>query len=218
MGPGRDDHAVNDPGLTELGHEQARRTAARLARAGPLDELLVSTARRSQHTAAPIIDAVEPPPVSEDWLHEIRRPDEWDDTPAREIGRILREARGRPRDEWWDGALGGESFRDFHQRVTDGVEDALAQRGVVRHPEDPEHLWVVPEDTGRIVVVAHAGTNSVLLGHLLGLPPQPWEWERFSSAHASVTVLTSVRISIGHIFSLQYFSDVSHLDADQVTR
>jgi hypothetical protein len=60
-------------------------------------------------------------------------------------------------------------------------------------------------------MVAHAGTNSVILGRLLGLEPQPWEWERFASDHASVTVLRSTRIGGGHIFSLQTFSDVSHL-------
>jgi broad specificity phosphatase PhoE len=41
----------------------------------------------------------------------------------------------------------------------------------------------------RLLLVAHAGTNSVVLGHLLGLSPEPWEWERFASAHASITVL-----------------------------
>jgi broad specificity phosphatase PhoE len=66
-------------------------------------------------------------------------------------------------------------------------------------------------------MVAHAGTNSVVLGELLGVDPEPWEWERFASDHASITVLRTVPISGHHIFSLQGFSDVGHLDADQVT-
>lgn len=212
--------ALNDPGLSDLGWEQARLVADRLGRGGPAEELLVSTARRSQETAKPIAELVDPTPVSEAWLHEIRLPSSWDGTPAEEIGKRLAEARWRPREEWWDGLsdAGGESFRDFHARVVAGLDAALADRGVRRHGLDPDHLWDVPDSLGRIIIVAHAGTNSVLIGHLLGVQPQPWEWERFSSAHASVTVLETIPISQGHIFSLKQFSDVSHFSPEQVTR
>jgi probable phosphoglycerate mutase len=209
---------VNDPGLTELGHDQARLVAGRLGEDATIDELHVSTARRAQETAAPIAEVVAPRAETHEWLHEIRMPAAWDGSPADEIGARMRDARWRSRDAWWNGFdEGGESFRDFHQRIVRGLEAALADRGIVRHPDDPEHLWQVPDDDRRIVVVAHAGTNSVLLGHLLGLEPQPWEWERFASSHASVTVLRTFRISLGHIFSLRRFSDVSHLAPDQVS-
>lgn len=213
--------AVNDPGLTDRGHRQSARVADRLAAQawdGPT-ELLVSTARRARATAAPIADSLGLEPSYQPWLHEIRLPDDWDGTPAEEVGRGLRAARKRSRAEWWDGlaAGGGESFRDFHRRVTDGLEAALTARGVVRHPDDPEHVWLVPEDAGRLLIVAHAGTNSVVLGHLLGLEPQPWEWERFSSNHASVTVLDTTRIAGGSIWSLQLFSGAAHVAGDLIT-
>jgi hypothetical protein len=51
----------------------------------------------------------------------------------------------------------------------------------------------------------------------LGLTPEPWEWERFASHHASLTLLRSVPIAGSSIFSLQSFSDVSHLPAELVT-
>jgi broad specificity phosphatase PhoE len=66
-------------------------------------------------------------------------------------------------------------------------------------------------------MVAHAGTNSLVLGALLGLEPEPWEWERFASDHASVTLLRTTAIAGGHIFGLQRFSDVEHLPDDLVT-
>ena len=75
----------------------------------------------------------------------------------------------------------------------------------------------MPTDAPRLLLIAHAGTNSVVLGHLLGLEPQPWEWERFASNHASLTVLRSTPIGGGYIFSLQSFSDVSHLAPELVT-
>ncbi len=203
-----------DPDLTDLGVEQAGLACERLGDEH-FDEVLVSTATRSQRTAAPLL-ARSPAPVVEDraWLHEIHMPASWQGSPSEEVGRTLREARERPRDAWWEGMPGGESFRDFHARVTIGLSNELAERGVNRRDDG---LWDVPDDDLRMLMVAHAGTNSVVLGHLLGLEPEPWEWERFASDHASLTVLRSVPIAGHHIFTLQSFSDTAHLPADLVT-
>jgi broad specificity phosphatase PhoE len=204
-----------DPGLTSTGQEQAALTAKRLETAR-FDELLVSTATRSQETAAPIRDVhADTPTQDRAWLHEIRMPGRWEGTPAEEVDRAFAEARHRPREEWWEGMPGGESFRDFHARVTIGLDAELEEVGVTLDPE--LGLWEVPREAPDLLMVAHAGTNSVILGRLLGLEPQPWEWERFASDHASVTVLRSTRIGGGHIFSLQTFSDVSHLPRELVT-
>lgn len=204
-----------DPGLTELGRRQAKLAAERLA-SEHFDELLVSTATRSQETAAPIRERHRGTATQDRaWLHEIRMPRTWEGTPAEEVDRAFAEARHRPRDEWWEGMPGGESFRDFHARVTIGLEAELEEVGV-RYDPDLE-LWDVPREAPRLLMVAHAGTNSVILGRLLGLQPQPWEWERFASDHASLTSLRSTRIGGAHIFSLQSFSDVEHLPPDVVT-
>jgi broad specificity phosphatase PhoE len=210
----RDRTAQVDPGLTEVGRRQAHLAADRLA-GEPFDRVLISTATRARQTASPLLPRLDTTPAAErPWLHEIHMPAAWEGTPSEEVGRVLAEARGRPRDAWWDGLPGGESFRDFHARVTQGLVEELAALGIHR---DAAGLWHVPEGSPRLLLVAHAGTNSVVLGHLLGLEPEPWEWERFASDHASLTVLRSTRIAGGHIFSLQRFSDVSHLPADLVT-
>jgi broad specificity phosphatase PhoE len=203
-----------DPALTELGARQAELAAKRLG-AERFDHVLVSTALRAQQTAQPLVERLGETPVTDRiWLHEIHLPQTWADTPAEEVGRVLREARDRPRDEWWDGLPGGESFRDFHERVTTGLREELAQLGAERQPDG---LWRVPPDDVRLLMVAHAGTNSLVLGALLGLEPEPWEWERFASDHASITVLRTTAIAGGNIFGLQRFSDVEHLPPDLVT-
>lgn len=204
-----------DPGLTELGARQAALVAERLS-SWSFDRILVSTATRSQETAAPIRAALRHVPTEDrDWLHEIRSPSTWQGTPAEEVGRVLEEARERPRDAWWDGLPDGESFIDFHERVTAGLQMELQEVGVER---TDDRLWRVPATApDRLLMVAHAGTNSVVLGFLLGLQPEPWEWERFASNHASVTVLRTTPIAGHHIFSLQSFSDVSHLEPDELT-
>jgi broad specificity phosphatase PhoE len=212
-------HAINDPGLTERGRRQAEIVAARLAREldGPT-ELLVSTAQRARETGGPIASALALEPRYQEWIHEIRLPPEWEGTPAEEVSRVLREHRHRPREAWFDGIPGhGESFLDFHERVTAGLEATLNERGVERHRSDEEHLWWVPDDLPRLVIIGHAGTNSSILGHLLGLTPEPWEWERFSSNHASVTRLDTTAIAGGRIWSLQLFSGVGHFEPDLVT-
>jgi broad specificity phosphatase PhoE len=203
-----------DPGLTDLGRAQAQRAAARLSHER-FDEILVSTAERAQRTAEPILaDHADAAVEHRAWLHEIRMPDSWQGTPAEEVDRAFSAARARPRDAWWDGMPGGETFRDFHARVTIGLVNELAERGVVR---DDEGLWTVPDTSWRMLMVAHAGTNSVILGHLLGLEPEPWEWERFAMDHASLTLLRAVPIAGRHIFSLQGFSDHAHLELGMVT-
>ncbi len=209
-----DDVSSVDPGLTALGTRQADLLAERMV-SERSDLLLVSTARRAQETARPVRERRRDVPTEDrSWLHEIRMPEHWEGTPADDVNRALREARDRPRDLWWEGMPGGESFRDFHARVTIGLTAELEGLGIVRGDDG---LWAVPDDVPEVTMVAHAGTNSVVLGHLLGLDPEPWEWERFASDHASVTRLRSTRIAGGHIFSLQGFSDVAHLPADLVT-
>jgi broad specificity phosphatase PhoE len=210
----RDRTAQVDPGLTEVGRRQAEHVADRLERE-PFDAILISTATRARQTAAPLLPRVKALDASERaWLHEIQMPAAWEGTPSEEVGRVLVEARDRPREDWWDGLPGGESFRDFHARVTQGLVEELGGLGVYR---DAGGLWHVPADAPRLLLVAHAGTNSVVLGHLLGLEPEPWEWERFASDHASLTTLRSTPIAGGNIFSLQRFSDVGHLPPGLVT-
>ncbi len=211
----RDRTAQVDPGLTERGHEQAERLATRLGHER-FDRVLVSTSRRAQQTAAPVRDRLAVDTRDLAWMHEIHLP-AWQGVPSEEVGRILRGSRERTREAWWDGLEGGESFRDFHTRVARGLESELASHGIERGPDG---LWQLTEheaSTLRLLLIAHAGTNSVVLGTLLGLDPEPWEWERFASEHASLTVLTTAAIAGHHIFSLRRFSDVAHLPTELVT-
>jgi probable phosphoglycerate mutase len=70
----------------------------------------------------------------------------------------------------------------------------------------------------RIVFVAHSGANAVSLGHLLGIEPVPWEWERFVAFHASVSVVRPMHIASSLSFSLFKFSDTEHLPKELQTR
>ena len=75
-------------------------------------------------------------------------------------------------------------------------------------------MWQIPDDSLRIVIVAHGGTNAVLLGALLGIPPVPWEWERFHNYHSAIADLQSVEIGGASAFTLRGLNDLAHLPED----
>ena len=89
----------------------------------------------------------------------------------------------------------------------------LAERGI-----EPAHetlpVWRVSNPELRILLVAHAGTNTVTICHLLGLTPVPWEWDRFILGHASLTRVVSMPTGEGWCFGLSRLSDVEHLPSD----
>lgn len=209
--------ARNDPGLTDLGQEQAKRVAHRLGAVEPFDELWVSTLTRAVQTSAPVASEIGVEPELYDWLHEIQNPPSWDGSPADEIERALAESNFRTMEEMWDGLPGGESFRDFHRRVVTGLEKTLAAHGIRPMHGEHRHLWEVEDPGKRVVIVAHAGSNALVLGRLLGLEPVPWEWDRFQQPHTGVSRLTMARISTGWAFSLRQLGDVSHLEDAMVT-
>ncbi|MGB7861005.1 MAG: histidine phosphatase family protein [Acidimicrobiia bacterium] len=212
------DVARNDPHLTELGVEQAKRVAHRMASLAQVDELWVSSMNRAMETADPIETELHPDREVHDWLQEINNPPEWEGSPGEEVDRWFEKANLRPLDQMWKDGLGpgGESFGDFHQRVIAGLVTTMDANGI--HPMgDNRSLWRVDDPGQRVIIVAHAGTNAVVLGHLLGLDPVPWEWERFRQPHTGVSRLTTLRISSGWAFSLRQLGDVSHLHPGMVT-
>jgi 2,3-bisphosphoglycerate-dependent phosphoglycerate mutase len=211
----RDGYNVDDPPLTDLGHRQARQLAERLA-GTRFDEILVSPLQRTRQTAAPLLELLGEPEVIAPWLEEIRNP-VWHGTPAERAEEAFRADRAKPAHLRWEGLDGGESVRDFVDRIHQGTGLFLAERGI--NPlRDDLPVWSVREPGRRILLVAHAGTNAVAIGHLLGLTPVPWEWERFVIGHASLSRVEALATGEGYTFSLTRLGDVEHLNGDQRTR
>jgi len=128
----------------------------------------------------------------------------------------LREERKRPSYQQWEGIEGGEPVRDFVARIREGCGLFLAERGVEPVPGELP-VWRIENPERRVCLVAHAGTSSVVMCHLLGLTPVPWEWERFVLGHASITRLEAFEIGDGFTFGLTKLSDVEHLAPDDRT-
>lgn len=211
----RDGLSVDDPPLTELGRRQAALLADRLGRE-VFDEVYVSPLRRARETAAPLLALLGRDEQVAAWLEEIRNPI-WQGTPADKAEEAFRAERARPSHERWDGLPGGEPVREFVTRVRQGAAIFLADRGIV--PTTAElPVWRCDGPARRILFVAHAGTNSVVIGYLLGLQATPWEWDRFVLGHASASRLEALPIGDGHTFSLTRLSDAEHLPVELRTR
>ncbi len=208
----RDGLNVVDPPLTELGHRQADRVGEALA-GEHFDEVIVSPLRRARQTAEPLRAAVGHAEAIQPFLEEIREPN-WHGTPAELARTAYAEERARPAEERWEGLQGGgEPPRDFVERVRAGATEFWASRGMYRSKQTLP-IWHLDRPEWRIAVVAHAGTNGVLLCQLLGLDPVPWEWDRFVTYHASITRLQSIEMGDGHTFALARLSDLEHLPVD----
>ncbi len=211
----RDGLNVVNPPLTDRGHRQAERLAAVLG-SEEFDEVYVSPLARARQTAAPVLAAMGRDEVVAPWLEEIRDPG-WHGTPAERAEQAYREMRERPLEHRWMGVEDGEPVRDFTDRIRLGASMFLAERGVERSDHELP-VWKVVEPGARVLLVAHAGTNSVVICHLLGLEPTPWEWDRFVLGHASVSRLEAIPVHQSYTFSLTKLSDAEHLDVDDRTR
>ena len=202
--------SVIDPPLTAHGNAQARCVAKAVAQY-KLDAIFVSPLRRAQETAAPLAEATGLTPVTLEGLAEIEvgaagRSQE-------EVDQYFQEAMRRPLEEHWEGWPDGESFRNFHRRVTEGAEDMLSRHGMRSEKQYDFTVWQVPPTRPSIAIVAHAGTNAVLLTHLLDVRPVPWEWMRFECELASHSILHTRELSQGYVWSLQNFNEVDSLRA-----
>ena len=149
-------------------------------------------------------------------MEEIRNPI-WHGTPQEKSEEAYRLDRARASHERWAGLEGGEPPSEFVERIHAGLLHFLADHGIHR-VESELPMWSVAHPDRRIALVAHAGTNSVIICHLLGIAPTPWEWDRFVIGHASVSRLESMQMGDGHSFSLTALSDDEFLAKPDRTR
>jgi len=195
-----------DPGLTELGRVQAARAAAKLS-AGSIQAIYCSPLRRSRETAQVLATTLELTPQITDDFEEIRVPALRNLTQS-EVDSYFAAAARRTLQDRWNGFPGGETYRQFHERVTSAIDSTLKHYGVHSRVSEEFTVWSASArgQTLRIALVGHGGTNAVILGHLLGVAPVPWEWLRFETVLAAISIVALRGISDdGYIWSLQRF-------------
>ncbi len=204
--------AVDHPVLTALGRAQAIRTAQALG-GDRFDRVYVSPLTRALETCAPIAAQAGVEPTVLSWLRELELPSLSGKT-TEDVQTYFQSSRLRELEEWWGGLPGGgESFRHFYDRVVAGIEDLLsATHGARVHARGSHRLWQIPEEDLRLLVVAHEGTNALILSHLLGIEEVPWAFIRFSSDWAGITRLRTIPVASGYIWRLVAFNRIAHLE------
>jgi len=205
---------IVNPPLTALGHQQARVLADAL-KGEDFDEIFVSPLERAKQTAEPVLHALGRDMVIADWLEEIRDP-MWHGTPEERAQEAWKAEKQKNSHERWLGLDGGENVMDFVSRINDGTSEFLAQQGLLR-TDNSLPVWSEQsryQHGKRIALVCHAGTGSVALCHMLGLQPTPWEWERFVIGHATINVISALRLGDGITFGLRTLSGNDHLPVD----
>ena len=99
-------------------------------------------------------------------------------------------------------------MRDAYRRVTDGLDELLAQHGYRR---EGGYYRVERANEDTVVLVCHFGLECVLLSHLIGTTPMVL-WHGLCAAPSSVTtVYTEERRRGVASFRIASFGDVTHL-------
>jgi probable phosphoglycerate mutase len=210
----KDGISIDNPPLTDRGFVQAEKLGV-WVREKEFDEILVSPLVRTQQTAGPILDVLNRPLVIEPWLEEIRNPI-WHGTPEEKAFEAWSAEKRKISTDRWNGLDGGEAVSDFVDRINVGASLFLEERGIVRKDVDLP-VWETTDAFQKdkeILLVAHAGTNSITICHMLGLAPTPWEWDRLVIGHASVSVVELLTLGDGVTFALSQLSNSEHLPID----
>lgn len=182
------------------------------------DEILVSPLLRTRQTAEPLLRALGREMVIEPWLEEIRNPI-WHGTPQERAEAAWKAEKAKASTQRWSGLDGGEAVSDFVDRINVGTSLFLEERGLSRS-ENELPVWRKSEScdlSRRVALVAHAGTGSVAICHMLGLAPTPWEWERFVIGHATINRIQTLELGDGVTFGLSRLSENEHLPRDMRT-
>jgi probable phosphoglycerate mutase len=180
-----DPSAGDDAALTQVGREQARRLAARLARQG-VDAIYSSTMRRAIETAEAVAQAVGMEIRVQEGLQEV-------DVQTAEQTVILEGAEAeelRERflaDPTWDVLPGAEDRLSFRRRVVDAIDHIVA--------EQPGR---------RVAVVCHGFVIQTYVAHALRLDTD-FPFYPFNSS------ITSIR-ALGERRAIWRLNDIAHLD------
>jgi probable phosphoglycerate mutase len=213
----KDGYSVDNPPLTKRGFQQAELLAESL-KLEHFDEVLVSPLLRTQQTAAPLLSVLQRELVISEWLEEIRNPI-WHGTPEEKANAAWKAEKSKKSHDRWTGLDGGEAVDAFVDRINVGASLFLEERGIVR-ADNALPVWETTDayrENHRVAVVAHAGTGSVAICHMLGLQPTPWEWERFVIGHASINRVNTFPLGDGITFGLSQLSMNEHLPIDMRT-
>ena len=207
-----------DPGLTEIGKEQAEKSASVFGE-NSIDEIWVSPLSRAQETLKPFEEKNIAPNIKTfEWLREA-----LDDDEKKLIGEseetIINyfENRNTRSFEDWMETTHGVYMKGFSENIIQNFNESLNNIGVKSIDDRYDRLFDLSNaKVNKLMIISHAGTMSTLLSYLLSLPLYPWTWRKFLPRHTGHTYLRSTEITSGHFFRMKEFNDVSFMGSDKL--
>lgn len=160
----------SDFDLSELGRDQARRTAAYLKKHEQIDKIYASDLLRAYHTACPIGEALGLPVIKDEGLREIFA-GQWESLSFPDIAKRYADAFAVWQTDYSHaGPVGGESTIQVYRRAiphicqlareNDGKTILLATHATVVRAFDAYARGLSEEQTGQIPFYHNASINT----------------------------------------------------------
>lgn len=174
-----------DPPLTDEGHEQAVRAAARLM-VEEVDAIYVTTLQRTAQTAAPLVERVGIQPAVEPDFREVHLGD-WEGGEFRQrVAELDPLAVRMWQEQRWDVIPGAERADVFAARVRGAVE-----RVAKAHPDQRVAVFThggvigqVLADATKSTAFAFTGADNGSISHVVVMPDGRWLVRRYNdTAH-----------------------------------
>ena len=212
---------IYDPdSLTDLGHEQAKAVAKRLALHG-IDRVYSSTSHRAILTAKPLCNLLKKEPELLDWCHEDRAhyylhvdcsdgTKKWALMDQETKKLFVSKEICRMGDLWYEHpAFKNTNFAEGMQVFAYKTDEFLAELGYVRD-EDGDYYKAVRPNEERVALFAHWGAGGVILSHILGIP-YPQFATHFTMGHSCVSIIEFREVHGMVIPKAVSYSNDSHL-------
>jgi probable phosphoglycerate mutase len=176
-----------DPGLSELGRQQAEALAARLVLMPAPAVVVTSPFRRCRETIGPYLERAGIEPLLDEEVGEVFI-GEWEGLSFEEIVSGDEELARRFRDSepMFSLAPGGESGDDLRRRVVPAIERILERVA-----------------DGNVLVVTHGGVINAYLGHVLGIDQDMF----FLPENASINTV----VVDGSARRMRFLNDTRHV-------
>lgn len=203
--------------LTERGKSQARALAGRLAASG-LDKIFSSPQGRARETAEPTCKLLNLACGVEDWAAEDLA---WRDFSVADAkgnrkwsflcqNTLLKEDPLALNGAWHDMSFFNDcrDAKGGYERIARASDGFMARLGYLRE----NFIYkIIEHSEEKVALFCHGGMGSILLSHLLGVPP-PVFWAGFAITHTGVTILEFLNNPDGYTAPrCLAFSDTSHL-------
>ena len=208
------DEYTRNPGLTELGRIQSKKSADQFSK-GSIDQLWVSPLNRAAQTLVPFEESKVAKEIKTfEWLKEMEDKDEVA-LYGKSTDEIMNffEKRNSQTFEAWSASNHGVYMQDFAKNIITNLEEELKSLGIICTDDAFDKKFDIKNDSiENLMIISHAGTMSVLLSYFLNMPLYAWTWKKFLPRHTGHTRLKSTAISDGHFFRLKEFNNVSFIE------